>query len=174
MIASGHDNSEAGDKPASVNDRIGCQGASNSNSVTAEADATKLTGNFHTSLTSTTNSHPNGSWYQQVGSNGFINGGAGDHAVAMRQSSNGIIADIAMPTLTSDSSFHLDDLITFDNQSPDMESAYLPTSAFYLQQFEIPGCTDATGACLCGDGCACIGCLTHSGHDGVAVDLLIP
>lgn len=27
-------------------------------------------------------------------------------------------------------------------------------------------CTDATGTCRCGDDCTCVGCLTHSGHDG--------
>ena len=51
-----------------------------------------------------------------------------------------------------------------DNNSDDLDC--LSPSAFYLQQFVIPGCSDMTGACLCGDGCTCVGCLTHNGHNG--------
>ena len=46
------------------------------------------------------------------------------------------------------------------------DSTCLSPSAFHLQQFVIPGCSDMTGACLCGDGCTCYGCLTHNGHSG--------
>lgn len=30
-----------------------------------------------------------------------------------------------------------------------------------------PWCDDETGTCMCGDECDCLGCLTHSGHNGV-------
>lgn len=43
----------------------------------------------------------------------------------------------------------------------------LSPSSFFWQQVELPGCDDASGACRCGDGCQCVGCLTHGGHDGV-------
>ena len=52
----------------------------------------------------------------------------------------------------------------YNNNSED--TICLSPSAFHLQQFVIPGCSDMTGACLCGDGCTCIGCLTHNGHNG--------
>ena len=50
-----------------------------------------------------------------------------------------------------------------DNTNEDVDC--LSPSAFYLQSFVIPGCSDMTGACLCGDGCTCAGCLTHNGHN---------
>lgn len=31
-------------------------------------------------------------------------------------------------------------------------------------------CTDITGSCQCGNDCSCVGCLTHSGHNGVALE----
>lgn len=34
----------------------------------------------------------------------------------------------------------------------------------------LPGCNDATGTCQCGDGCECVGCLTHGGHNGIALE----
>ncbi|OJD33225.1 copper-activated transcription factor grisea [Diplodia corticola] len=47
------------------------------------------------------------------------------------------------------------------------ETPTLSPSSFFWQQVELPGCDDASGACRCGDGCQCVGCLTHGGHDGV-------
>lgn len=44
-------------------------------------------------------------------------------------------------------------------------SNYL-TMQYEYDPFELGGCTDASGTCRCGDDCACVGCLTHSGHDG--------
>lgn len=32
-------------------------------------------------------------------------------------------------------------------------------------------CTDLSGSCQCGDDCACIGCLTHTGHNGIPLDV---
>lgn len=46
------------------------------------------------------------------------------------------------------------------------ETPTLSPSSFWWQQAELPGCDDASG-CRCGDGCQCVGCLTHGGHDGV-------
>jgi hypothetical protein len=31
-------------------------------------------------------------------------------------------------------------------------------------------CTNMTGTCQCGLNCACVGCLTHHGHNGVALE----
>jgi len=33
------------------------------------------------------------------------------------------------------------------------------------------GCSKGMGGCKCGEGCTCIGCLTHGGHDGVLLDM---
>lgn len=44
-------------------------------------------------------------------------------------------------------------------------SNYL-TMEYEYDPFELSGCTDASGTCRCGDDCACVGCLTHSGHNG--------
>jgi hypothetical protein len=44
--------------------------------------------------------------------------------------------------------------------------AMLSPSTFLLHQYMLPGCDSFYGACRCGDGCSCRGCLTHSGHDG--------
>lgn len=32
-------------------------------------------------------------------------------------------------------------------------------------------CTDVSGSCQCGDECPCIGCLTHTGHNGIPLDV---
>lgn len=55
---------------------------------------------------------------------------------------------------------------TYDHESPSTEddASTLSPSAFSVQQYNIPGCNDVTGSCLCGDGCQCDGCLTHNGH----------
>ncbi|TGZ84306.1 hypothetical protein EX30DRAFT_103581 [Ascodesmis nigricans] len=34
------------------------------------------------------------------------------------------------------------------------------------------GCTEGRGGCMCGEGCTCVGCLTHGGHDGVIFNIL--
>lgn len=55
----------------------------------------------------------------------------------------------------------------FDPSSPQHPGGETPTlspSAFFLQSYTLPGCDDATGTCQCGDGCTCVGCLTHTGH----------
>jgi hypothetical protein len=48
--------------------------------------------------------------------------------------------------------------------SPDDTSTLSPSS-FLLQHFTLPDCDNVDGSCLCGDGCNCPGCLTHSGHE---------
>lgn len=47
------------------------------------------------------------------------------------------------------------------------ETATLSPSSFFWNQMVLPNCSDATGTCQCGDGCECVGCLTHGGHNGV-------
>jgi hypothetical protein len=55
------------------------------------------------------------------------------------------------------------------NEGEDETAPTLSPSTFFWQEMELPAgsCNDATGTCQCGDGCACVGCLTHGGHNGV-------
>ena len=46
-----------------------------------------------------------------------------------------------------------------------ISSGYL-TMEYEYDPIGLRECTDSTGTCQCGDGCSCVGCLTHSGHDG--------
>jgi hypothetical protein len=54
----------------------------------------------------------------------------------------------------------------------DEDTPTLSPSTYVWQEIELqlPGCDDPTGTCQCGDGCACVGCLTHGGHNGVPLD----
>ena len=51
-----------------------------------------------------------------------------------------------------------------ETQHPAISSSGYLTMEY---EYDLEGCTDATGTCRCGDACACVGCLTHSGHDGL-------
>ncbi|KAF1831158.1 hypothetical protein BDW02DRAFT_65361 [Decorospora gaudefroyi] len=55
-----------------------------------------------------------------------------------------------------------------DSPSPSKEedTPTLSPSSYFWNQMTLPSCSDATGTCQCGDGCACVGCLTHGGHTG--------
>ncbi|KAF2470085.1 uncharacterized protein BDR25DRAFT_36614 [Lindgomyces ingoldianus] len=52
----------------------------------------------------------------------------------------------------------------------DDETSTLSPSSYLWQELVIPGCNDDTGTCQCGDGCECVGCLTHGGHNGVTLE----
>lgn len=46
-------------------------------------------------------------------------------------------------------------------------------SEYYTLEYPVglpSGCSDVTGSCQCGNDCCCVGCLTHSGHDGFALE----
>jgi len=45
------------------------------------------------------------------------------------------------------------------------DEAISPTAYFHVD-YPIGGCMEENG-CLCGEGCTCVGCLTHGGHDGI-------
>ena len=62
----------------------------------------------------------------------------------------------------------------FIEQSQSLDSMF-SSRDFYTMEFPIEsteapyyGCSDVSGTCMCGDDCTCIGCLTHSGHNGDA------
>jgi hypothetical protein len=50
--------------------------------------------------------------------------------------------------------------------SKDEDTPTLSPSSYFWNEMTLPGCSDASGTCQCGDGCACVGCLTHGGHTG--------
>lgn len=56
------------------------------------------------------------------------------------------------------------------NDGKDEDTPTLSPSSYFWNQMVLPGCNDATGTCQCGDGCECVGCLTHGGHNGVQLD----
>lgn len=51
-------------------------------------------------------------------------------------------------------------------QQPAVSSSGYLTMAYEYDPLQMDRCTDGTGTCRCGDSCTCVGCLTHSGHDG--------
>lgn len=53
--------------------------------------------------------------------------------------------------------------------SNEEDTQTLSPSSFFWNEMVLPGCNDATGTCQCGDGCECVGCLTHGGHNGIAL-----
>lgn len=56
-------------------------------------------------------------------------------------------------------------------EGKDEDAVTLSPSAYFWQEMVLPGCNDATGTCQCGDGCECVGCLTHGGHNGVPLEM---
>ncbi|KAG0154831.1 hypothetical protein PDIDSM_401 [Penicillium digitatum] len=50
-------------------------------------------------------------------------------------------------------------------------------SEYYTLEYPVglpSACSDMTGSCQCGSDCRCVGCLTHSGHNGLSLDVPIP
>ncbi|KAH8724041.1 hypothetical protein GQ44DRAFT_728030 [Phaeosphaeriaceae sp. PMI808] len=54
--------------------------------------------------------------------------------------------------------------------SKEEETPTLSPSSYFWNEMVLPNCSDDTGTCQCGDGCECVGCLTHGGHNGVPLD----
>jgi hypothetical protein len=53
--------------------------------------------------------------------------------------------------------------------SQEEEATTLSPTSYFWNTMVLPNCSDATGTCQCGDGCECVGCLTHGGHNGVTL-----
>ena len=54
--------------------------------------------------------------------------------------------------------------------APQSDPQYF-TLTYQINPDELLSCTDISGSCKCGDDCACVGCLTHTGHTGEPFDL---
>ncbi|EED21559.1 copper-activated transcription factor GRISEA, putative [Talaromyces stipitatus ATCC 10500] len=68
---------------------------------------------------------------------------------------------------------------TFDNtiNSPTFApNQFMQPSEYYTLEYPVGLnlCSDITGTCQCGNDCNCVGCITHSGHDGVVLDSMPP
>lgn len=76
---------------------------------------------------------------------------------------------------------------TFDPYSDTMPSGYASSlqpgqplnqqlmhpSEYYTLEYPVgipSACSDVTGSCQCGNDCSCVGCLTHSGHNGMPLE----
>jgi len=55
------------------------------------------------------------------------------------------------------------------NDGQDEETTTLSPTSYFWNEMVLPSCSDATGTCQCGDGCECVGCITHGGHNGVSL-----
>ncbi|KAF3892048.1 Copper-fist domain-containing protein [Trichophyton interdigitale] len=61
---------------------------------------------------------------------------------------------------------------TMPQHASDGELMMSPT-AYYTVEYPISmldPCTNLTGTCQCGINCACVGCLTHHGHNGISAE----
>lgn len=72
---------------------------------------------------------------------------------------------------TDDTALHS----SFDNNlsSPTFAtSQFMQPSEYYTLEYSVglSLCSNTTGTCQCGNDCSCVGCLTHSGHDGVVLE----
>jgi len=50
-------------------------------------------------------------------------------------------------------------------------------SEYYTLEYPVgipSACSNVTGSCQCGNDCSCVGCLTHSGHNGVPLEASVP
>ncbi|MCJ1313848.1 hypothetical protein MMC25_007528 [Agyrium rufum] len=59
----------------------------------------------------------------------------------------------------------------YQNDDDEQSHGIFSSSSYYTFEFPIEqsgllfDCTDTSGTCQCGSDCACVGCLTHTGHD---------
>lgn len=49
-------------------------------------------------------------------------------------------------------------------------SGELSPSNFFYVDYPFGTCAQSETGCKCGEGCTCVGCLTHGGHDGVGLE----
>jgi hypothetical protein len=76
----------------------------------------------------------------------------------------------APPRLRTDRSAATSAADSPGDSAKEEETPTLSPSSYFWNEMVLPGCSDATGTCQCGDGCECVGCLTHGGHNGVQLD----
>jgi hypothetical protein len=60
---------------------------------------------------------------------------------------------------------------------PGLNHQLMHPSEYYTLEYPVglpSTCSDVTGSCQCGSDCSCVGCLTHSGHNGFSLNASIP
>ncbi|KAJ5727924.1 hypothetical protein N7493_005744 [Penicillium malachiteum] len=94
-------------------------------------------------------------------------------------------------TPSMDNAMHHNSFDPYSNPNSAMPSGYsspLPAghqlnqqlmhpSEYYTLEYPVgipSACSDVTGSCQCGNDCSCVGCLTHSGHNGVPLEAPLP
>ena len=107
--------------------------------------------------------------------NGFSARGAPSSDVPTSQASNSPAPVTPLCCHSSSKPAHRE----FDNShnappSPDddagtSEAGRISPSAFLYVDYPMATCSESESGCKCGEGCTCIGCLSHGGHDGVAL-----
>ncbi|GAD98395.1 hypothetical protein PVAR5_7087 [Paecilomyces variotii No. 5] len=68
---------------------------------------------------------------------------------------------------------HFDYGLSAQNSSHYDAGHLMQPSEYYEVEYPVPlpgSCSDMTGTCQCGNDCSCVGCLTHSGHDGMPLE----
>ncbi|KAJ9202003.1 hypothetical protein DTO021D3_6366 [Paecilomyces variotii] len=69
---------------------------------------------------------------------------------------------------------HFDYGLSAQNSSHyDAGQHLMQPSEYYEVEYPVPlpgSCSDMTGTCQCGNDCSCVGCLTHSGHNGMPLE----
>lgn len=84
---------------------------------------------------------------------------------------NNLARTNTQPPFTDDSTLPS----TFDNtiNSPTYaNNQFMQPSEYYTIEYPVGLhlCSDITGTCQCGNDCNCVGCITHSGHDGIVLE----
>ena len=73
-----------------------------------------------------------------------------------------------MSPVPSNNAFGLDPTLSTYQNDPNL----LPADLYFPYQLDLPSCD--TGGCRCDTNCTCTGCLTHSGHNGIATRIQNP
>lgn len=84
---------------------------------------------------------------------------------------NHLVSANTQPSFTDDNTLPP----TFDNTigSPTFaNNQFMQPSEYYTIEYPVglTLCSDITGTCQCGNDCNCVGCITHSGHDGIVLE----
>jgi hypothetical protein len=88
---------------------------------------------------------------------------------------NNAVRTNTQPSFTDDNTLPS----TFDNtiNSPTFaNNQFMQPSEYYTIEYPVGLnlCSDVTGTCQCGNDCNCVGCITHSGHDGIVLESMPP
>ena len=89
-----------------------------------------------------------------------------------KMSPNGVQRPQAVPTFTDNAVLPSSFEHTLSSTDPFGTDGYMQPSEYYTIEYPVglSLCSNVSGNCQCGNDCSCVGCLTHSGHNGVALE----